>query len=175
MDPFDRLLGDIINQDLDCPAHGDEDLMIKLVDNEKKIQVTCMVCVNAITGTMSNPKYFSSAMQDFRDLTIGLTSKYLSPSYTIGDMTIEEWRKRHSTHTKGATVHKHFGGLALREFQKKEYELICHGFTRGTEKEYKHLNVPVYLTNVVIRYYAILYNSDAFMAWKSELPFGEHW
>ena len=42
----------------------------------------------------------------------------------------------------------------VKEFKKTEYEIICHGFVRRIEKKHKHINIPVYLTNIAIKYCA---------------------
>ena len=43
---------------------------------------------------------------------------------------------------------------AILEFQKAQYKFIAQGYVRIIEKRYKALNIPVYLTDIVIKYYS---------------------
>ena len=57
-------------------------------------------------------------------------------------------------HEKRQKLQKYLDRTDVKDFQKTEYEFIAHGYTKRIEKRHKNINVPVYLTNIIIKYCA---------------------
>ena len=177
MDPFDRVLREFTIRNKQCPVHGCNTLIMDLYSNNQTVRLLCGQCNNALLAAMSSPKYLLSAIENFKNLAYHLTRRCKKISRKVSKMTVKrleyeldlrkiKYHMRDKKKGKEAKLEKYFNELNLKDFERKEYELVCHGFVGRIEKRHRNLNVPVYLTNVIIKYYDMSYDSATFFAWK---------
>ena len=94
-----------------------------------------------------------------------LIKKYMKLPKKIEKMTVKEleselkkrrirYKSSSKKQEKRTKLQAYLDRSDVKDFQKTEYEIICHGFVRRIEKKYKDINIPVYLTNIAIKYCA---------------------